>query len=121
MKQEIINECAKLFGVHPRDLVGNARFGFLMPARFALYKAFHLRGWSSARIGRNIGGRDHTTVLHGLKRADYIMERDASYARRVERLAAIKPKALDPACLPPERVPEPEPEPENELEAFLYD
>ena len=109
MKQEIINECAKLFGVHPRDLVGNARFGFLMPARFALYKALHLRGWSSARIGRNIGGRDHTTVLHGLKRADYMMERDASYAERIHKLAEMKPTAIDPSLLPTPPKPEDDP------------
>lgn len=108
MKQEIINECAKLFGVHPRDLVGNTRFGFLIPARFALYKALRMRAWSTSMIGRAIGGRDHSTILHGLKRAEYMMERDSHYAEAVQQLAEMKPIAIDPSLLPSE------PEPESE-------
>lgn len=80
MKKELINECARLFDVHPRDLVGDSRLGFLMPARFALYKALRLRGWSYSAIGKAVGGRDHSTVMYGVKRAEYMMERDESYA-----------------------------------------
>ena len=107
MKQEIINECARLFGVHQRDIVSDARFGFLIPARFALYKALRLRGWSCAQIGKLVSGRDHSTILHGLKRADYMMERDPSYAAKVLAMVDLKPTAIDPAFLPPE--PEAEP------------
>lgn len=119
MKHEIINECARLFGVHSRDLVSDARFGFIIPARFALYKALRLRGWSTAKIGRAIGGRDHSTVLHGIKRAEHMMERDPHFAAIVQQLAEIKPTAIDPDCLPPDR--EPEQDPESDLKAFLYD
>lgn len=110
MKQEIINECARLFDVHPRDLVGDARMGFLMPARFALYKALRLRGWSCSRIGHAVGGRDHSTILHGLKRAEYMMECDPRYAEAVQWLAELKQKAIDPAYLPTLQKPKPEPE-----------
>lgn len=102
MKKEIINKCAELFDVHPRDLVSDARFGFLIPARFALYKALRLRGWTASMIGRAIGGRDHKTILHGIKRAEYMIERDPDYADAVQHLADLKPKALDPFHLPQE-------------------
>lgn len=106
MKQEIINECARLFDVHPRDLVGNTRFGFLIPARFALYKALRMRAWSTSMIGRAIGGRDHSTILHGLKRAEYMMDRDPHFADAVRHLAEMKPIAIDPSLLSSK--PEPE-------------
>jgi chromosomal replication initiator protein len=121
VKKEIINKCAELFDVHPRDLVSDARFGFLIPARFALYKTLHMRGWSYSRIGRELGGRDHATVIHGVNRADYMMEKDPDYTRKVELLADMKPKALDPSLLPPQEEPEPEPEEGSELRDFLYD
>lgn len=109
MKQEIIKACADMFGIHPRDLVGDARMGFLMPARFALYKAFHMRGWSYSRVGRAIGGRDHTTIMHGIARAEYMMEKDPRYAERVRQLAEMKPTAIDPALLPVPAKPEDDP------------
>lgn len=123
MKKEIINKCAELFDVHPRDLVSDARFGFLMPARFALYKALHLRGWAYARIGRWLGGRDHTTIIHGVNRATYMMERDPDYEQKVIQLATM---SLLPPPLPDDLVdkymakpPEPEPELKHDLSDYI--
>ena len=90
-----------------------------MPARFALYKALQLRGWSTSKIGHAIGGRDHSTILHGIKRAEYMMERNPHFANAVQRLAELKPTAIDPGCLPPDRGPKQDPE--SDLKAFLYD
>ncbi len=39
----------------------------VVQARWEVYKALHDIGMSASQIGR-IVGRDHTTVLHGLKR-----------------------------------------------------
>lgn len=86
MKRELVMRASELFCIHPRDLVSDHRFGFLMPARFALYKALRLRGWSFLRIGA-LMGKDHSTIIHGVKRADYMMERDALYAEKVNELA----------------------------------
>ena len=108
MKQEIINECARLFDVHPRDLVGPAKFAFFTKPRFALYKALRMRAWSTSMIGRAIGGRDHSTILYGIKRAEYIMERDPHFADVVQQLAEMKPTSIDPSLLPSK--PEPDPE-----------
>lgn len=90
MKKEIIAYCCEIFCVHPRDLLGPARFGFLLPARFALYKALTARGWSHNRTGAKLN-RDRTTITHGVRRAEYLMERDPQFARKVQRLIAFKP------------------------------
>lgn len=89
MKHELIAKCSEMFGVHPRDLLGPARFGFLIPARFALYKAMRIRGWSFAHIGRAMN-RDHTTVIHGVARAEYIMARDEQYRDKVQELVEFR-------------------------------
>jgi chromosomal replication initiator protein len=72
--------------VEPEELLGVSRLGMLIPARFALYMALHQRGWSYAAIGRFVGGRDHTTVIHGVARAQYKMERDWRYKAKVNVL-----------------------------------
>ena len=90
MKSKLLNECCRLFDVHPRDLTSDARFAFLTRPRFALYKALYMRGWSRGEIGRLIGGRDHSTVCHGLKRAEYLMGVDPDFAANVHTLAAMR-------------------------------
>lgn len=89
MKRELVAKCSEMFDVHPRDLLGPARFGFLIPARFALYKAMRIRGWSFAQIGRFMN-RDHSTVIHGVARAEYIMARDEQYREKVQELVEFR-------------------------------
>lgn len=96
IKRDLLLAAAEMFDVHPRDITGPSRFGFLLPVRFALYKALSLRGWSKTDIGRFVGGRDHSTVCHGVKRAEYLMERDPDFARAVQTLAATPTRQLTP-------------------------
>lgn len=76
---------AKMFNIHPRDLVGPYKFGFLMLPRYALTKALRMRGLSTPKIGK-IVNRDHSSVLHHIKQADYFMQRDTEYKKNVNKL-----------------------------------
>lgn len=89
MKTELVVECSKMFGVHYRDIMGPSRFRFVTVPRFALYKAMRMRGWSYSQIGRFMD-RDHTTVMHGVTRAEYYMERDPDYTAKVNALAVYQ-------------------------------
>lgn len=95
LKSDFVNAAAEMFCVHPRDLVGPYRFNFLMLPRFALYKALRMRGWSYPQIGRFLN-RDHSTIIHGVDRAEWKMERDAEYAAKVKALAELKMEASEP-------------------------
>lgn len=88
MKTKIVNRCCELFDVHPRDLLGDARFNFLTTPRFAMYKALSMRGWSNARIGRFMG-RDPKTVGYGLIRATDIMSRSPEYTDKINAIAQM--------------------------------
>jgi len=72
-----------------------------MPARFAMYKTLRERGWSYPRIGKLFGGKDHSTIIHGVRRADYMIEKDADYAAKVKALTETR---LTPAALTKEEV-----------------
>lgn len=89
LKSDYVKAAAEMFHVHPRDLVSHYRFNFLMLPRFALYKALRLRGWSYPQIGRLLD-RDHSTIIYGIQRADYYMERDPGYAAKVKALAELQ-------------------------------
>ena len=94
MKTELIAECSRIFDVHHRDITGPSKFRFVTVPRFALYKAMRMRGLSFAQIGRFLN-RDHTTVRHGITRAEYMARRDPNYADKVQHLIDFQPPYLE--------------------------
>ena len=70
------------------EITGGSRYARLVRARWAVMLALREAGWSSARIGRALGGRHHTTVLHGLKRAEALHATDAGFRAMCGRVAA---------------------------------
>lgn len=88
---------AETFGFKINDLIGPVRRRDVCVARFA---AFHLirevrPDTSLPECGRVLGGRDHTTVLHGLDRCAELIASDESYRNKVatarKRIAAWRP------------------------------
>lgn len=61
------------------------------PRQIAFYLTCRLTGRSLPEIGRQFGGKDHTTVLHGRRKVAALMALDADYADRV--------RALEEKCL----------------------
>ena len=122
IKARLLNKASELFDVHKRDLNSRVRYGFIMPARFAMYKALRERNWSYPRIGR-LFDKDHSTIIHGVKRAEYLMERDASYAAKVDDLINLRltPAALEPDKLEAELAKRREDHREEEGEDWLED
>lgn len=82
--RKIIAECAREAGLKVEDLTGPRRtFAIAVPRQKAMWRLQSELGWSLPRIGRHLGGRDHTTVLHGVRRhAQRIAEAQAAGAAR---------------------------------------
>lgn len=65
----IINGCAARYGVSPANILGKNRKPRLVEARqAAMYDLAACTNLSLADIGRVLGDRDHTTVMHGIAR-----------------------------------------------------
>ncbi len=65
----IMRESADFFGVSINDLCGPSRTRSLVQARqVAMYLCRELTDLSLPNIGRQFGGRDHTTVMHAEKK-----------------------------------------------------
>jgi len=56
------------------------------PRQVAMYLAKQLTPRSLPEIGRRFGGRDHTTVMHAVKKVDELLAEDDGLARDVESL-----------------------------------
>ncbi|MDP6516251.1 MAG: chromosomal replication initiator protein DnaA [Alphaproteobacteria bacterium] len=56
------------------------------PRQVAMYLAKQLTQRSLPEIGRKFGNRDHTTVIHAVKRVDQLRQADAGFAEDVELL-----------------------------------
>jgi chromosomal replication initiator protein len=68
---EIKAAACEQFGISPQELVSAARTTRVTwPRQAAMYLARELTSQSLPAIGREFGGRDHTTVMHALKRAE---------------------------------------------------
>jgi chromosomal replication initiator protein len=88
--QLIMEETATYFSLSTGDLTSKSRSRPLTQARhIAMYLMRDCTALSLVKIGEIFGGRDHTTVLHGIKKVeDEMRARDATF-RQVQDLTRI--------------------------------
>ena len=85
----ILGACAVFYGVPISCLFAERRTkGIVKPRQIAMYLAKELTPRSLPDIGRRIGGRDHTTVLHGVRKVDALIKRDPNLAAEVATIRA---------------------------------
>lgn len=84
---EIQKTVAEHFSLKQADLLSERRTrAVARPRQIAMYLCKQHTTRSYPDIGRRFGGRDHTTVLHGVKKIDELMAQDEQIARDVEAL-----------------------------------
>lgn len=86
--QPIVQRASQIFRVHPRDLTGPYKFGFILPGRYALYAALRNKGLSYSKVAR-LMERDHSTIVHGVRLANKRMAESERYTEIVQQLAEI--------------------------------
>lgn len=73
------------FGLTLNDMVSKRRArAIARPRQVAMYLSKKLTKRSLPDIGRRFGGRDHTTVMHAVKRVDSLRAEDPTFNSRVE-------------------------------------
>jgi chromosomal replication initiator protein len=84
---EIVDAAAQEFGVSSTALLGRDRSRPVSRARqIAMYLARELTQHNLTEIGRGIGGRDHTTVLHAINQIGSSVHADPAVRNSVENL-----------------------------------
>jgi len=81
---QIIEDVAQFYNLETKDLLGRRRSKDIVTARqMAMYLAREETNASLPQIGRALGGRDHTTVLHGYGKIRAQVEEDDRLRREM--------------------------------------
>lgn len=88
---KLAESSAESWGTAAAAIVAGVSSRTVTSARWSVWYDLHRRGWSLAAIGRFFR-RDHTTVLHGVKRTEEALaESDPATVSALEDLALISP------------------------------
>ncbi len=87
---EIMKRVAEFYNLRPADMLSPRRARpVARPRQIAMYFAKRLTTRSLPDIGRRFGGRDHTTVIHAVKRIESLRSVDSTLDDELIRLQRI--------------------------------
>lgn len=85
--EEIQKRVAEHFNVRISDMSSARRArAVARPRQVAMYLAKQLTSRSLPEIGRKFGGRDHTTVMHAVRKVEELRATDTSFSEDIELL-----------------------------------
>ena len=85
--QLIVNIVSEHFNINPEDLTGQKRSKELShPRQIVMYLCGSMTDESLQNIGKILGGRDHSTILHGQKKIISELETDENLKNTIEIL-----------------------------------
>lgn len=87
--EDIVKIVARYYEISTMDIYSSRRTAkIVLPRQIAAYLAKTLTPRSLPEIGRRLGGRDHTTILHAVRKIDRLLPRSPLIASDLESLKA---------------------------------
>lgn len=84
---EIQRRVAEHYNIRLSEMIGPTRVRTVArPRQIAMYLCKQMTTRSLPEIGRRFGGRDHTTIMHGVKRIEELKQKDTQIADDLELL-----------------------------------
>jgi len=88
--EEIQKRVAEHFNIRFADMHSARRArAVARPRQVAMYLAKQLTSRSLPEIGRKFGGRDHTTVMHAVRKVEELRQADSSFCEDVDLLRRL--------------------------------
>jgi len=88
--EDIQRIVARHYNVSKTELLSNRRTRTIVkPRQIAMYLSKVMTPRSLPEIGRRFGGRDHTTVLHAVRKIEDLSEHDEKFAQELELLRRL--------------------------------
>ena len=85
--EDILRIVSRHYKVPRNELLSSRRSrDVVRPRQIAMYLAKALTSRSLPEIGRRFGGRDHTTVLHSVRKVEQMMKDDSELTQEIELL-----------------------------------
>ena len=87
LAEHIISVVAEHYGVTPADLSGNKRNSkIVMPRQVSMYLCREIISTPLKNIGKALGNRDHTTVMHGIEKIENELQTDDNLKNTIDIL-----------------------------------
>lgn len=108
--ERVLARAAAATGASVGEICGPSRRVDICRVRWAVVIALREAGTGSGglsfpRIGRRLGNRDHSTIIHADRQGRALMARDAAFRVLVEDLAHAARGQVAPVCWVPPAVP----------------
>lgn len=85
--QSIMDAVSQRYNVTVADLQSKKRSKeYTLPRQIAMYLIREMTGLSTTAIGRELGDRDHTTVMHGCEKVSDMLAQDPTFKRNIEEM-----------------------------------
>ena len=83
----IINTVAEHFDITPDDIKGDKRSSKIAhPRQIAMYLCREMTGMNLQRIGEYMGGKDHTTIMYGIRKIESQIKSSDSIKNTIQLL-----------------------------------
>ena len=87
---EIQNKVSNYYNLKIEDMTSSRRIrSFARPRQVAMYLSKKLTTRSLPEIGRKFGGRDHTTVIHAVKKIEQLKEENSKFDEDINLITQI--------------------------------
>ena len=88
--EEIQRKVAEHYNIRLSDMIGPKRLRTIArPRQVAMYLSKQLTPRSLPEIGRRFGGRDHTTIMHGVRKIEELMTIDSQLTDDLQLLRRL--------------------------------
>ncbi|WP_251574348.1 chromosomal replication initiator protein DnaA [Limosilactobacillus agrestimuris] len=86
---EIQKNVADFYNITQSDIIGKKRVKqIVVPRQIAMYLSRELTDFSLPKIGKEFGGKDHTTVLHAIDKIEEELQTDSNLQNQLNTLKA---------------------------------
>ena len=88
--EEIQRKVAEHYNIRLSDMIGPKRVRTIArPRQVAMYLSKHMTTRSLPEIGRRFGGRDHTTIMHGIRKVEELKGTDSQLREDLDLLRRL--------------------------------
>ncbi|NRA74167.1 MAG: chromosomal replication initiator protein DnaA [Rickettsiales bacterium] len=88
--EDIQRKVAERYNIKFSDMSSNKRLRTIArPRQMAMYLSKILTNRSLAEVGRKFGGKDHTTVIHAVKKIESLIEENKEFAEDINLLIKV--------------------------------
>lgn len=88
--KDIIYAVAQSYGIRPHHVLGGRRERmYALPRHVSMYIARRLTPLSYPDIARAMGGLDHTTVMHGVRKIALLATKDVALATKISDIESV--------------------------------